>query len=153
MHQLTSYHSSMCESLNPWPWRVLSAGDFRLPSLEPRERKAAPPEPVESLYDVWLASRGGDDARLMAGAQRPINFANAQLAHSILRRCGGEFVSRAFSTILTYPETLPVQAHLVLPPHPLHAPDGSKYRQESFPGLPRVFTSELSPSFHSLLFF
>ncbi|KAF9045969.1 P-loop containing nucleoside triphosphate hydrolase protein [Hymenopellis radicata] len=58
----------------------------------------------DSVYDIWSASRivpnknGGPGTTLVAGAQRPINIRNIQLASVILKRCTPELARCIFQS-------------------------------------------------------
>ncbi|KAF9468908.1 P-loop containing nucleoside triphosphate hydrolase protein [Collybia nuda] len=95
MHLPTSHYSNMCQRLSS---HMLFFTDLHIPSpsrpsplCRPqllKEKKEKPRErESRSGYDAWLASRevpSQKGAYLIAGAQRPLNLANARLAYRCL---------------------------------------------------------------------
>ncbi|KAJ6567181.1 P-loop containing nucleoside triphosphate hydrolase protein [Mycena vulgaris] len=77
--------------------RILFPDDFYLAS-EPLVSPNKSPAPVESTYDVWLASRllpRGET--LVPGAHRSLSLSNVKLAYIIIRTCAVDFFAHIFS--------------------------------------------------------
>lgn len=83
---------------------MLLGEDFQFFSRGPPPKKTASPKHMDSVYDLWLASReipAQKGTYFVPGTQRPLNLANAHLAWSLAQQCVYDFVREPVTSYIT----------------------------------------------------